>query len=429
MNILVIGGGGREHALAWKIAQSPLVETVYCAPGNPGIDQLEKGRCVDISLGEYRMLKEFIDATEVALTVVGPENPLVDGIVDALQEDGHCVFGPTASAAKLEGSKGFSKDFMVRHDIPTASFQKFYSRDDAVAYVKKMGVPIVIKADGLAAGKGVVVAHDLETATKTIDDMMIERVFGDAGIKVVIETCLTGQEVSVLVFSDGETVLPMVHSQDHKPALDGDEGPNTGGMGAYSPTPIVSPEVAEEILEDILKPVIAGMAFEGTPYVGVLYVGLMLTDLGPRVIEFNVRFGDPETQVVLPRMKSDIVPILQACCAGTLDKVTLEHDDGACVSVVMASGGYPGAYEKGKVISGIEDAESETGVIVFHAGTSNSGGDLLTNGGRVLDVTAVGDDLAGTIEKAYAAVSKINFEGAHNRKDIGQKALNFLAVQ
>jgi phosphoribosylamine--glycine ligase len=428
MNVLIIGGGGREHALAWKIAQSPLVETVYCAPGNPGIDKLEKGRCVDISLSEYRMLKEFIVATEVELTVVGPETPLVRGIVDALQEDGHCVFGPTAAAACLEGSKGFSKEFMVRHDIPTASFQKFYSRDDAIAYVEEMGAPIVIKADGLAAGKGVVVAHDLETAKKTIDDMMIERVFGDAGIKVVIETCLIGQEVSVLAFSDGERVLPMVFSQDHKPAFDGDEGPNTGGMGAYSPTPIMTPALQEEILEDILRPVISGMALEGTPYVGVLYAGLMLTELGPRVIEFNVRFGDPETQVVLPLMKSDIVPILQACCTGTLDQVTLDHDPGACVTVVMASGGYPGSYDKGKTITGIEAAESEDGVMVFHAGTSQSGDDLLTNGGRVLNVTAVGDDLADTISKAYAAVSKIKFDDAHYRNDIGQKALKILAA-
>ncbi len=428
MNVLIVGGGGREHALAWKIGQSPLVGTVYCAPGNPGVAALEKGKNVDIGPTELRMLLEFIKAANIDLTVIGPEAPLVSGMADALAEEGHKVFGPCAAAAKLEGSKGFAKEFMVAHDIPTAAFRKFYNRGDAIDYVKEMGAPIVVKADGLAAGKGVTVAHDIETALKAIDDAMLRRVFGDAGIKVVIEQCLVGEEASVLAFCDGERIAPMPSCQDHKPVFDGGEGPNTGGMGAYSPAPIITPELDRRIMDAILRPCVAGMAELGAPFTGVLYAGLMITEEGPMVVEFNVRFGDPETQVVLPRMKSDIVPVLLACCEGRLDGAAIEYDQGACVSVVMASGGYPGKYNQGIAISGIEDAEHEAGVVVFHAGTGEAGGQLVTRGGRVLNVTATGAHLGETIDKAYAAVDKISFDKAHYRKDIGQKALKHTAT-
>ena len=423
MKVLVIGGGGREHALAWKIAQSTQVKTVFCAPGNPGVAAMEKGHCVPLAVNDMVGIGDFISEYAIDLTIVGPEEPLAAGIVDVLQAKGHQVFGPSATAAQLEGSKAFAKAFMSRWNIPTARYAAFHDPEAAIAYVRDQGAPIVVKADGLAAGKGVTVARSVEAAETAIREAMVDRVFGDAGRRVIIEECLQGEEASILAFSDGETVIPMPSSQDHKPVFDGDQGPNTGGMGAYSPAPVVTPELATEIEERILKPCIAGMAAEGVPYTGILYAGLMITLDGPKVVEFNVRFGDPETQVVLPRMVSDIVPVFMACCEGNLGGTSIEYQNGPCVTVVMASGGYPKAYEKGKEIVGITDAESDPDVMVFHAGTKRDGDRLLTNGGRVLNVTARGATLVETIDRAYAAVRKIHFDRAHYRTDIGRKAL------
>ncbi len=423
MKVLVVGGGGREHALAWKIAQSSMVETVFCTPGNPGVAMLEKGCCVPLTVNDMVGIGDFIAEYAVDLTIVGPEEPLAAGIVDALQAKGRLVFGPSAAAARLEGSKSFAKAFMTRWNIPTAPYAEFDDAEAALAYLRSRGAPIVVKADGLAAGKGVTVARSVEAAEAAIREAMVDRVFGDAGKRVIIEECLEGEEASILAFSDGKTVLPMPGSQDHKPVFDDDQGPNTGGMGAYSPAPVVTPELATEIDERILKPCIAGMAAEGTPYTGVLYAGLMITQDGPKVVEFNVRFGDPETQVVLPRMVSDIVPIFLACCEGSLAGTPVEYLVDPCVTVVMASGGYPKAYEKGKEITGLADAESDPDVMVFHAGTKRDGDRLFTNGGRVLNVTARGATLKETIDRAYVAVRKIHFDGAHYRTDIGRKAL------
>lgn len=421
MNVLVIGGGGREHALVWKLAQSPLVQALYCAPGNPGIARLAER--VDVGVQDFARLEEFAREKYVDLTVVGPEAPLTAGIADHFAEAGLRLFGPTAAAARLEGSKSFAKDFMKRNGIPTAEYEEFEEADAAIAYVRDKGAPVVVKADGLAAGKGVTVAREVAEAETAIRAAMVERVFGEAGAKVVIEEFLEGEEASVLAFCDGKTFLPMVPSQDHKPALDGDKGPNTGGMGAYSPAPVAGAELMEQVERDILRPCVEQMAAEGSAYAGVLYAGLMINEHGVKVVEINCRFGDPETQVVLPRMTSDIVPAMLACCAGTLDQTSLEWSPEACVSVVMASGGYPGAYEKGKLISGVKEAEEEEGVIVFHAGTGELDGKLVTNGGRVLDVTATGPDIPAAIDKAYRGVQRISFEGAHYRSDIGRKAL------
>lgn len=421
MNVLVIGGGGREHALVWKLAQSPLVQTLYCAPGNPGIARLAE--CVDIGVQDFDRLEKFAREKDVDLTVVGPEAPLTAGIAGHFANAGLRLFGPTAAAARLEGSKSFAKDFMKRNGIPTAEYEEFDDAEAAIAYVREKGAPIVVKADGLAAGKGVTVARDLAQAEAAVRAAMVDRVFGEAGAKVVVEECLEGEEASVLAFCDGKTFLPMVPSQDHKPALDGDKGPNTGGMGAYSPAPVAGPEVMEQVERHILRPCVEQMAAEGSPYAGVLYAGLMINEQGAKVVEINCRFGDPETQVVLPRMISDIVPPMLACCEGTLDQTSIDWSPEACVSVVMASGGYPGAYEKGKPISGIKEAEEEEGVIVFQAGTAERDGELVTNGGRVLNVTASGADIPAAIEKTYRGVKRIAFEGAHYRTDIGQKAL------
>ncbi len=423
MNVLIIGSGGREHALAWKIAQSALVETVYAAPGNPGVARLAKGACVPLGVKDVPALKDFIVEKNIGLTVVGPEDPLAEGIVDTLEAAGHKVFGPCAAAARLEASKAFAKAFMARHGIPTAAYGEFDEPESAIAYIRTQGAPIVVKADGLAAGKGVTVAHDVETAIHAVEEAMRIRVFGEAGAKVVVEEFLAGEEASILAFCDGKTVVPMPSSQDHKAAYDGDQGPNTGGMGAYSPAPVVTPELQERILNEVLNPCVAGMAAEGAPYKGILYAGLMITSAGPKVVEFNVRFGDPETQVVVPRMMNDIVPVFLACCDGTLDQLAIEYDECPCVTVVMASGGYPKDYAKGKLITGIDDAETDADVMVFHAGTKLDGERLLTNGGRVLNVTARGTSLAETIQRAYAAVRKIHFEHAHCRNDIGHRAL------
>jgi len=421
VKVLVVGSGGREHALTWKIAQSPLVDEVIAAPGNPGMAAL--GRFVDIGVNEFDKLVSLAKNEHVGLVVVGPEAPLSEGLVDRLAAEGIKAFGPTAAAARLEASKSFAKDVMKRCGIPTAESAEFSDSRAAMDYVREKGTPVVIKADGLAAGKGVTVAHDMDTALGAIRAAMEDKAFGDAGNRVLIEECLFGEEASILAFSDGKTVVPMASSQDHKPVYDDDRGPNTGGMGAYSPAPVVSDRMFEDIRRRILEPCVRGMAEAGTPYTGVLYAGLMITEEGPKVIEFNCRFGDPEVQVVLPRMKNDLVPVLLACCDGTLDRVSLEWEEGACVTVVMASGGYPGSYEKGKVIEGIPEAERDAGAIVFHAGTAVVNGKLVTNGGRVLNVTAKGGDIPGAIENAYQAVGKIHFEKAHFRKDIGKKAL------
>lgn len=421
MKILVVGSGGREDALTWKIAQSPWAETVYCAPGNPGMARY--GACVDIGVNDIDALAAFAKAHGIALTVVGPEEPLARGIVDRFEAAGLRAFGPSRNAAQLEASKTYAKTIMARYGIPTGASAEFDNPNAAEAYIKAHGAPIVVKADGLAAGKGVTVARSVAEAVAAVREALIDKVFGGAGNKVLIEDCLVGEEASILAFADGKTVVPMVSSQDHKAVYDGDLGPNTGGMGAYSPAPVVTPELAAEVERTVLRPCIEGMAREGIPYKGVLYAGLMITPNGPKVIEFNCRFGDPETQVVLPRMTSDLVPVLMACCDGTLERSSLTWDSGACVSVVMASGGYPKEYRKGIAIHGIDAAEREAGVFVFHAGTAKSADALVTNGGRVLNVTATGPDIATTIEKAYSGVKHIHFDAAHYRTDIGYRAL------
>ena len=422
MKILVVGGGGREHALIWKIAQSPLVDTVYCAPGNPGIAELAE--CVHIPADDVEGLLEFARAEQVELTVVGPELPLTLGIVDRFQAAGLDIFGPSQAAARIEGSKSFSKDLMAKYDIPTAAYRTFDDHDQALVYIREQGAPIVVKANGLAAGKGVVVAMSEEQAVRALDEIMVDGVFGEAGSSVVIEEFMAGEEASFFAFTDGRRVLPLASSQDHKPVLDGDQGPNTGGMGAYSPAPVVTDELAAEIIETIVQPTIDGMAKEGCPYVGILYVGLMISEGKPRVVEFNARFGDPEAQPLLVRMKSDIVPVLQACARGDLTGAELEWHDKAAVCVVMASGGYPGPYEKGHEISGLQEAADLEDVVVFHAGTRFENDAIVNSGGRVLGVTGLGPTVAAAIDKAYQAVDCIAWPEVHFRRDIGQKALN-----
>ncbi len=421
MKVLVIGGGGREHALVWKIAQSPLVDKIWCAPGNPGIARLAE--CVDIAVDDLDGLLAFAQKTGIDLTVVGPELPLTLGIVDRFREAGLDIFGPTKAAAQLEGSKGFSKDLMARYNIPTAAYRRFDNHADAVAYIREQGAPIVVKADGLAAGKGVIVAMDIETALKAVDDIMLDKVFGAAGAEVVIEEFMDGEEASFFAFTDGRNILPLASSQDHKRVFDHDEGPNTGGMGAYSPAPVVTDELYDEIVETIVRPTIAGMAADGHPYSGILYVGLMIQNGRPRVVEYNARFGDPEAQPLLARMKEDIVPILQACARGNLTQTSLEWHDKAAVCVVMASGGYPGSYEKGHPISGLDEAAQLEDLIVFHAGTAEKDGRIVNAGGRVLGVTGLGPDVASAIRKAYEGVAKISWQDVHYRRDIGAKAL------
>jgi phosphoribosylamine--glycine ligase len=422
MKILVVGGGGREHALVWKIAQSSLVDTLYCAPGNPGIAGLAD--CVHIPADDIDGLLDFAKAEQIDLTVVGPEVPLTMGIVDRFRASGLDIFGPNKAAARIEGSKSFSKDLMAKYSIPTAAYRTFSDRDAAVAYIREQGAPIVVKADGLAAGKGVIVAVNEAQAISAVDDIMLDKVFGAAGASVVIEEFMDGEEASFFAFTDGGNVLPLASSQDHKRVFDNDEGPNTGGMGAYSPAPVVTAALHDEIVETIVKPTIAGMANEGCPYSGILYVGLMIRDGKPRVVEYNARFGDPEAQPLLMRMKSDIVPVLQACARGNLQQSTIEWHDKAAVCVVMASGGYPASYAKGFQIMGLDEVLKMEDVVVFHAGTSLRDGKVVNSGGRVLGVTGLGNTVAEAIECAYSAVDKINWSGAHFRKDIGRKALN-----
>ena len=421
MKVLVVGGGGREHALVWKIAQSPKVAKVFCAPGNAGISQ--QATLVPIKAKDLEGLLGFALKERVDLTVVGPEGPLTQGIVDLFESKGLRIFGPNRKAAEVEGSKAFAKEMMKKYGIPTASFKTFKERAEAVTYLQSQKLPIVVKADGLAAGKGVIVCKTLEEAIRSVDQIMVEKVFGDAGNQVIIEECLVGEEASFIAFTDGKTIIPTASSQDHKAVFDGDEGPNTGGMGAYSPAPVVTPKVHEKIMNEILRPVIDGMAKEGRPCKGALYAGVMVSEGQPKVLEFNARFGDPETQPVLMRMKSDIVPVLEACCHGTLSEQRIEWDKRASVCVVMASGGYPGDYEKGKKIQGLEDVSRMKDVYVFQAATAMDQNGIVTNGGRVLGVTGLGEDIPKAIERTYEAVRKISWEGVHYRNDIGQKAL------
>jgi phosphoribosylamine--glycine ligase len=424
VKVLVVGGGGREHALVWKIARSPKVSKVYCAPGNAGIS--EQATIIPVKANDLNGLLGFALKEKIDLTVVGPEDPLTRGVVDLFESEGLSIFGASRKAAEIEGSKAFAKEMMKKYYIPTAFYEIFDNQKEAVEYIRKQGAPIVVKADGLAAGKGVIVCKTVEEAIQSVQKIMVEKIFGEAGNRVVIEEYLVGEEASYIAFTDGKAILPMASSQDHKPIFDGDQGPNTGGMGAYSPAPVVTEEVHERIIEKILRPIIYGMEEEGRTYRGVLYAGLMIDDGHPKVLEFNARFGDPETQPVLMRMRGDIIPILEACMNGTLSQHQVEWDKRASVSVVMASKGYPENYEKGKVIRGLEEVSKMEGVFVFHAGTALKDGEMVTNGGRVLGVTGLGEDIPKAIERAYQAVKKISWDGVHYRTDIGQKALCWL---
>ena len=423
MKVLIVGSGGREHALAWKIAQSPLVKKIFCAPGNPGIAEIAE--CVDIEAENIEGLYIFAQKQKVDLTVVGPEDALVAGIVDRFRDGRLNVFGPDKRASIIEGSKVFAKTLMRKHGIPTADFKAFDDPKQAKKHLATGKFPVVIKADGLAKGKGVFICQKLEDGERHIDDIMKEKIFGYAGNKVVIEEFLAGEEVSILAITDGNTIVPLSTAQDHKAVFDGDKGPNTGGMGAYSPVPIVTPSMQGFVEENILVPIVHAMKRENRPYRGVIYAGLIITGTGPKVLEFNARLGDPETQALLMRMKSDIVPLLLSTANGSLDldKTVVDWDDNASVCVVMASKGYPGGYEKGFSITGIEAAKGLNKVQVFHAGTSKKYGRLVSNGGRVLGVAALGKTIPDAQSNAYAAVQRISFEGAHFRRDIGAKAI------
>jgi phosphoribosylamine--glycine ligase len=421
MKVLVVGGGGREHALVWKIAQSPRVSKIYCAPGNAGI--AEQATIVPIKANDLEGLLGFALKEGIDLTVVGPEDPLTRGIVDLFESKSLSIFGPGRKAAEIEGSKAFAKEMMKKCGVPTAAYQVFDDRGEAVRYLQYQKAPIVVKADGLAAGKGVIICRTIEEAIQSVDRMMVERAFGEVGRRVVIEEFLQGEEASFLAFTDGKTILPLASSQDHKTIFDGDQGPNTGGMGAYSPAPVVTDRVHERIMEEILKPVVGGMAAEGRPYRGVLYAGVMVDKGYPKTLEFNARFGDPETQPLLMRMKSDIVPILESCIRGDLARHEIEWDPRAAVCVVMASKGYPGDYDKGMPIHGLKEVSRLKDVFVFQAATASEKGQVVTNGGRVLGVTGLGEDITKAIDRTYQAVKMISWEGVHYRTDIGQKAV------
>ncbi|MGE6230930.1 phosphoribosylamine--glycine ligase [Paenibacillus chitinolyticus] len=419
MRILVIGRGGREHAIVWSLRKSPKVTALFCAPGNGGIAELAE--CVPITEFQFAEIAEFVRQNAIDLVVVGPDDPLYEGIVDYLQEHGIRAYGPNRAAAEIEGSKVFMKHLLKKYEIPTAAYEAFEDYEAALVYLRKLGAPIVIKADGLAAGKGVIVASTLEEAEKALKEIMVEKQFGASGNRVVIEEFLQGQEMSLLAFVDGNVVKPMVPSQDHKPVFDGDKGPNTGGMGTYSPVPHIPQEIVQQALDTIVKPAAEAMVKEGRPFRGVLYAGLMITADGPKTIEFNARFGDPETQVILPRLKTDLLEIILATLEGRLADLAIEWSEEAAVCVILASGGYPGSYPKGLPIEGLDAAG---GALVFHAGTALEDGRLVTSGGRVLGVTALGRDIADAREKAYAAADRISFEGKQNRTDIALKALN-----
>ncbi|GAA4725556.1 phosphoribosylamine--glycine ligase [Brevibacillus fulvus] len=419
MKVLVIGSGGREHAILWKLAQSPKVEKLYCAPGNGGTALLAQN--VQLSVNDFAGLAQFVKDEGIDLTVVGPEGPLLGGIVDFFSQRGLPIFGPTAEAAKIEGSKSFAKNLMSRYGIPTARYNSFIDYQSALDYVRQQGAPIVVKADGLAAGKGVVVAETLQEAEEALFEIMQAGAFGQAGARVVIEEFMRGEELTLLSFVDGETVKPMITSQDHKQVFDGDKGPNTGGMGTYAPVPHMSAELVGQIVEKIVQPVASGMARDGIPFKGVLYTGLMITEEGPKVVEFNARFGDPETQVVLPLLETDLLDVILATISGELADLDVRWKAGSAVCVVMAAPGYPGDYPKGAPITGLEQTPANT--IVFHAGTGRDERGLVTDGGRVLGVTGLGESILAAREAAYAAVKQISFAGAHYRNDIADKAL------
>jgi phosphoribosylamine--glycine ligase len=425
MNVLVLGSGGREHALAWKLAQSENLEKLYIAPGNPGT--AECGTNVAIDANDTDKLLKFARESKIGLVMVGPEDPLANGIVDEFESIGVKAFGPSGRAAQLEADKAFAKDIMKACAVSTAEGRVFDNFKDAKAYIASRDEAVVIKAAGLAAGKGVIVCDEPSDGILAAEKIMVDRVFGDAGKRLIVEDKLIGEEASILAFVDGQSIYVMESSQDHKPIGDGDTGPNTGGMGAYSPAPVITDKLMRQIEREILVPIVAGMNANGTPYKGVLYAGLMITAGGPRVLEFNVRFGDPETQPILMRLQSDLLEVCLAVCEEKLDEVTLKWDWRPAVCVVMASGGYPGKYEKGKVINGIVQAEEVGDVVVFHAGTAVKDDELVTNGGRVLAVTALGDTIADAQVRAYAAVDKINFDGAYCRRDIANKAISRLS--
>ena len=421
MNLLVIGQGGREHALVWKLAQSKRVKKIYCAPGNGGTESLAEN--VPLKETDVDGLVRFAKEKKIDYTVVGPEAPLLAGVVDAFQKEGLPIFGPTRASALIEGSKSFAKQLMDKYNISTGRYQVFDDLNQALAYVDTQEVPIVVKADGLAAGKGVTVAHTREEAKEALRASMVEKRFGEAGTRVVIEEYLEGEELSLMAFVDGQTVVPMLPAQDHKPVFDGDKGPNTGGMGAYAPVTHMPQEMVEQAVEKILKPAAQALVNEGRPFCGVLYAGLMLTAQGPKVVEFNARFGDPETQVVLPLLKTDLVDVIEAVCHHKLDELKVEWSDQSAVTVVAASPGYPESYPKGMEIHGMDKWRDRQDVIIFQAGTKRENGKLVTNGGRVFSVTALGDDLASARDRAYNVLKEVTFEGMHYRTDIAQKGL------
>ncbi|ENM5843111.1 phosphoribosylamine--glycine ligase [Vibrio mimicus] len=423
MQVLIIGSGGREHALAWKVAQNPQVETIYVAPGNAGTALEHKVQNVNIGITDIPALVAFAQDKAIELTIVGPEAPLVIGVVDAFRAAGLPIFGPTQGAAQLEGSKAFTKDFLARHNIPTAAYANFTEIEPALAYVREKGAPIVVKADGLAAGKGVIVAMTLQEAEDAIQDMLAGNAFGSAGSRVVVEEFLDGEEASFIVMVDGENVLPMATSQDHKRVGDADTGPNTGGMGAYSPAPVVTQEIHDRVMREVIYPTVRGMAAEGNTYTGFLYAGLMIDNTGaPKVIEYNCRFGDPETQPIMMRLQSDLVELCQAAIAGKLDQVESKWDPRASIGVVLAAGGYPSDYAKGDVISGLPTQEI-AGQKVFHAGTETQGDQVVTNGGRVLCATALGNTVLEAQQRAYQLADQINWNGMFCRRDIGYRAI------
>ncbi len=423
MNVLVVGSGGREHALVWKLKQSPKIQNIFCAPGNGGIQEL--AQCVDVNADDVVGLCNFAKENNIDLTVVGPEIPLVLGIVDYFEEKGLRIFGPNRKAAQLEGSKVFAKEFMKKYEIPTANSKSFVDIGEALTFLDDRIFPVVVKADGLAAGKGVIICQDKEEAEKALNDIMCQKVFKEAGNRVIIEDCLAGEEASILAISDGDHFVVLDSSQDHKRIFDDDLGPNTGGMGAYSPAPVITKEKMVDIALNVIGPTIQGMKEEGAKFKGVLYVGLMMTLDGPMVLEYNVRFGDPETQAVLPRLKTDLLDVFLSACDEKLSEIKLEWDRGACVCVVMSSRGYPGPYEKNKVIEGLKSADECADTVVFHAGTKNEKDQIITSGGRVLGVTSIGNDVEQAMVKAYNVVEKIKFEGCFFRRDIGAKALRY----
>jgi phosphoribosylamine---glycine ligase len=422
MKILVVGSGGREHAFVWKLKQSPRVEEIFCAPGNAGIAEL--ATCIDIPVTDIERLAAFARERNIALTVVGPELPLTMGIVDHFNKEGLRIFGPSRKAAALEGSKVFTKRLLARYGIPSARYEMFDSREDAIRYLDRLTMPVVIKTDGLAAGKGVIIAQTVEEAISAVDLIMAERAFGEAGDRIVIEEFLTGEEASFIAFTDGKTVLPLPTSQDHKAIFDGDRGPNTGGMGAYSPAPVVTEALHQQVMESVMLPAVRAMAAEGRPYKGVLYAGLMIEQGMVKVLEFNCRFGDPEAQPLLLRLRSDLVDLMEAVIDGRLHEIRLEIDPRPAVCVVMAAEGYPGSYRRGDEITGLIQAQAVAGVEVFHAGTARHDGGIVTAGGRVLGVTALGESLPAAIDSAYRGVSRISWPGCYFRTDIGRKALH-----